>query len=145
MPQTYLINTFALYDLYLERELFGERITVTLGRLSAGQFFATLPAMTMVVSAAVNGNPTSLLPLPGRPRSHEPPGGLIKVKPTEDTYTKAGIFQASPRAGVSAYHGADFSIRSDDGALLIGEMGWTPDYTPARGRSPMVRQRSPGH
>jgi porin len=129
ISQAYVMNSFALYDLYFKQRLLDGGIEVDIGRFSAGQFFATMPAMGMVVSGAVNGNPTSLfLNAPYHATASASWAAHAKVKPTEQTYAEAGIFQASPRIGNPAYHGADFSIRPGDGVLLMAEAGWTPDF-----------------
>lgn len=39
-----------------------------------------------------------------------------------------GIYQVSNRVFDRAYHGLDWSIRSDDGVLLISQFGWTPEF-----------------
>jgi len=129
ISQAYVMNTFALYDLFLKQRLLDGRIELNVGRFSAGQFFATMPAMGMVVSGAVNGNPTSLfLNAPYHATAGASWAAHAKVKPTEQTYAEAGVFQASPRIGNPAYHGADFSIQSGDGVLLMAEVGWTPAF-----------------
>lgn len=150
VPQAYMMNTFALYDLYYQQQLFDGKLTLTAGRMMAGQFFATLPAMTMVVSAAVNGNPVSLFANAMYPSITSATWGTYaKVKPTADTYIDAGVFQASPRNGLTSYHGADFSIRPDDGILMIAEVGWTPSFkagesAPADGKTKAAPLELPG-
>jgi len=44
----------------------------------------------------------------------------------DDFYGAAGLYQASTRIGQIAYHGVDFSIRPQDGMLMLGELGWEP-------------------
>lgn len=129
LSQAYVMNSFALYDLYFRQWLFDNRLEITLGRFSAGQFFATMPAMGLVVSGAVNGNPTSLfLNAPYHATASASWAARAKFKPSHEGYLEAGIFQASPRIGNPAYHGADFSIQPGDGVLLMTEAGWTPTF-----------------
>jgi porin len=129
ISQAYVMNTFALYDLYFKQRLFDGRLEVNLGRFSAGQYFATMPAMGMVVSGAVNGNPTALfLNAPYHATASASWAAHAKYKPSDLAYIEAGVFQASPRIGNPAYHGADFSIQPGDGVLLMAEMGWTPTF-----------------
>lgn len=129
LSQAYVMNSFALYNLYVKQELFDGKLDLRVGRMSAGQFFATLPAMGQVVSGAVNGNPTSLfLNAPYHATASASWAAYTKFKPSDVTYVEAGIFQASPRIGDPAYHGADFSIRDGDGMLIMMETGWTPTF-----------------
>ncbi len=128
LSQAVVMDAFALYNLYYKQKLFDDRLHLHLGRLSAGQYFATLPAMGLGVSGAVNGNPTSLF-LNAPFHSTAGASWAAHGKWTNpQSYVEAGIFQASPRIGNPAYHGADFSIRSGDGMLLMAEMGWTPEF-----------------
>ncbi len=129
ISQARVMNTFALYDLFFKQRLCDDRWEVNVGRFSAGQFFATMPAMGMVVSGAVNGNPTSLfLNAPYHATASASWAAHTKFKPIDEVYLEAGVFQASPRIGNPAYHGADFTIQPGDGVLLMAEMGWTPDF-----------------
>jgi porin len=85
--------------------------------------------MGMVVSGAVNGNPTSLfLNAPYHATAGASWAARAKYQPTDSTYLETGVFQASPRIGNPAYHGADFTIQPGDGVLLMAEIGWTPDF-----------------
>jgi len=128
ISQARVMNTFALYDLYYKQRLFHDHLEINVGRFSAGQYFATLPAMGQVVSGAVNGNPTSLfLNAPYHATASASWAAHAKVK-NEHAYLEAGVFQASPRIGNPAYHGADFTIQPGDGVLIMAEMGWTPTF-----------------
>lgn len=129
ISQARVMNSFALYDLYFKQRLFDDRLELNVGRFSAGQYFATMPAMGMVVSGAVNGNPTSLfLNAPYHATASASWAAHAKYKPVDQAYVEAGVFQASPRIGNPAYHGADFTIQPEDGVLLMAEMGWTPTF-----------------
>lgn len=136
ISQAYVMNTFALYDLYFKLRLLDDRLELNVGRFSAGQYFATMPAMGMVVSGAVNGNPTSLfLNAPYHATASASWAAHAKYRPFEHFYVEAGVFQASPRIGNPAYHGADFSIQPGDGVLLMAEMGWTPAFGAQNGQN----------
>lgn len=129
ISQAYVMNTFALFDLYWKQRLFHDTVEIHLGRMAAGQYFATLPAMGLVVSGGVNGNPTSLfLNAPYHATASASWAAYTKWKPAKEFSVEFGAFQASPRIGLPAYHGADFSIRSDDGVLLMAEASWTPTF-----------------
>jgi len=128
ISQAYVMNTFALYDLYYRQVLLDGHLNLDVGRLSAGQYFANMPSMGKVVSGAVNGNPTSLfVNAPFHATASASWGVHAKLK-NDIAYLEAGVFQASPRIGNPAYHGVDFSIGSGDGILVMAETGWTPTF-----------------
>ncbi len=39
-----------------------------------------------------------------------------------------GVYQVSNRVFQRAYHGLDFSMRPNDGILMISQVGWTPEF-----------------
>jgi porin len=126
LSQAYVMNTFALYQLYLKQTLLDGRLEFVAGRFAPGQNFASLPALGLVVSGGVNGNPVSLfLNAPFQATGSASWAARAKYR-TPDFFAEAGVFQASPRADNPAYHGADFSIRPGDGLLVMAEFGWTP-------------------
>jgi len=128
LSQAYVMNSFALYDLYLKQKLLDDKLELRAGRLAAGQFFAALPAFGLQVNSAVNGNPTPLFlnaPFTASPNAN----WALYANYTEPAYyAQAGVFQASPRMTQTAYHGLDFSIRRDNGFLSMAEIGWTPAF-----------------
>jgi porin len=127
VSESYIENTGALYNLYLTQKAFDEKLDLQIGRMTAGQFFATLPAFGLQVSGGINGNPANLFSnAPFHAGITATWAATIKYKPTPTTYLSSGIFQASPRLGVYAYHGTDFSIRPGDGILMMFEAGWKP-------------------
>jgi porin len=137
VSQAYVMNTIALYNVYYKQELLDDVLEVRLGRMSAGQLFASLPVMGLPVSGAVNGNPTSLFTnAPFTSTASATWAAYARFKPTTETYVQAGIFQANPRVGKPAYHGTDFSIRPGDGTLMMMEMGWLPGSADAVEKAP---------
>lgn len=137
VSESYVENTGVLFDLYLTQKLLDDRLDLRIGRMSAGQFFATLPAFGLQVSGGINGNPANLFSnAPFHAGITSTWAGVVKFKPTHDTYLSSGIFQATPRLGVYAYHGTDFSIRPGDGILMMFEAGWKPTFGAHEARPP---------
>jgi len=127
LSQAVVIDTFALYGLYLRQQLWDDRLDIRVGRISAGQVFATLPIMGLPVGGAVNGNPTSLFTnAPFHATGSASWAAFVKALPTKSIYAQAGIFQASPQTGVPSNHGVNFSIERGDGELIMAEAGWLP-------------------
>jgi len=53
-------NTLFLYQAYLVQKTFDDRLEIGLGRVSASQFFATLPAFELLVTDGLNTVPIAL-------------------------------------------------------------------------------------
>ncbi|MEI6072930.1 MAG: carbohydrate porin [Verrucomicrobiae bacterium] len=136
VSESYVENTGVLFDLYLTQKLFDDKLDLRIGRMSTGQFFATLPAFGLQVNGGINGNPNNLFSnAPFHAGITATNAAMIKYKPTKESYVSTGIFQATPRLGVYAYHGADFSIRQSDGILMMFEGGWKPTFGASKGLS----------
>lgn len=130
--QAYVTPTMMFYELYWQQSLLDNALEFRVGRISSGDTFAALPAFGLQVNGGINGNPLSVFlnsEFTASPVATW--GAYAKYAPTSDTYASAGIYQATERLGVTAYHGLDFSIRSNDGVLLLGEVGWTPTFAQA--------------
>jgi len=129
VSESYVQGTGVLFDLYLTQKLFDDKLDLRIGRMSAGQMFANLPAFGLQVNGGINGNPNNFFSnAPFHAGITATNAAMIKYKPTKETYVSGGIFQATPRLGVYAYHGADFSIRPGDGILMMFEGGWKPTF-----------------
>jgi porin len=81
------------------------------------------------VSGGINGNPTSIF---FNAPFHSSPNATwatsAKIQATQEIYAEAGIYQASERLGKLGYHGLDFSIRANDGELVMVQVGWEPIF-----------------
>jgi carbohydrate-selective porin OprB len=121
--------TVLFYELYWKQMLFGDRLGLRLGRMSAGDQFASIPAFGLQVSGGININPTSILfdaPFTSPPNATWAASAKIKV--TKDIYAEAGIYQASDRIYKTGYHGLNFAIKGEDGELVMAEVGWEPKF-----------------
>jgi len=132
--QAYVTPTLMFYELYWQQSLLDDTLEIRIGRLTSGDTFAALPAFALQVNGGINGNPLSVFlnsEFTASPNATW--AAYARYAPTSSTYVSAGVYQATDRLGVTAYHGLDFSIRPQDGVLLLGEVGWTPIFgqTPA--------------
>ncbi len=129
VSQAYDTPTVMFYELYWQQSLLDDALQLRLGRLAAGDTFAALPAFALQVNGGINGNPLSVSVNSQFTASPVATwGAYAKYAPSSDTYLSAGVYQATDRLGMTAYHGLDFSIRPDDGVLVLGEAGWTPTF-----------------
>jgi porin len=117
--------TVLFYQMYWKEILYDE-LELRLGRMVAGDQFASLPAFALQVNGGINTNPTSIFA--NAPFTISPNATWAtsaKFKPTnQKIYAEAGIYEASKRLPRLGYHGLYFSMRPDDGELLLGQVGW---------------------
>jgi len=127
--QAYVVPTILFYEAYYAQQLFDETVEFRIGRMSPSDWFASLPAFGMQVQGGIDGNPTSLyLNSKFTSSPNATWGTAVKWSPTKEAYGAYGIYQATDRLGVLAYHGLDFSIRPDDGLFMMAEGGWEPTF-----------------
>ncbi len=129
VSESYVTPTAMFYELFYHQVLFNDFLEFKIGRLVAADDFCSLPAFGIQVSGGINGNPTSLFmnsKFTSSPNATW--GATLKINPSPITYVNSGIYQATDRLGLVAYHGLDFSIRPGDGILMFLETGWTPTF-----------------
>jgi porin len=122
-------DTVLFYQLYWKQLLLGDKLELRLGRMTAADQFASVPAFGLQVSGGINSNPTSLfVNAPFRSAPNASWAASAKIEATNDLYVEGGIYQASQRLDKAAYHGLNFSIGANDGELTMGQIGWTPSF-----------------
>jgi porin len=121
--------TVLFYELYWKQMLLGDKLELRLGRMTAADQFASVPAFVLQVSGGINANPTSVFvnsPFTSSPNATWAASAKIHV--TKEVYAEAGVYQASERLGKIGYHGLNFAINGDDGELIMGQVGWEPAF-----------------
>ncbi|TSA32407.1 MAG: carbohydrate porin [Verrucomicrobiaceae bacterium] len=127
--ESYVCPTGMFYEMYYTQKLFDDFLEFRIGRMVAADQFCVLPAFGLQVSGGIDGNPTSIFLNSNFTSSPNATwGATVKINPTPIVYAAAGIYQATNRLGKVAYHGLDFSIRSNDGILMFAETGWSPTF-----------------
>lgn len=129
VSESYVTPTGLFYEMYYAQQLFDDFLEIRLGRMVVADQFCGLPAFGMQVSGGIDGNPTSLYlnsKFVSSPNATW--GASVKINPTPLLYMVTGIYQATDRLGVVAYHGMDFSIRKNDSILMFAETGWSPSF-----------------
>jgi porin len=126
VAQAFNGRTVGLAQMYLEQKLFDDRLAVALGRLSAGDDFATSDLYGSYVSSGVNGNPFAVLEnVPSFTTDPVAQWGVRAiVRPTEQIHLSAGIYNADPDVARDGRHGVDFALDPEDGVLAIAEAGY---------------------
>ena len=127
--QAYVVPTVLFYEAYYAQKFLGDAFEFRVGRMSPSDWFASLPAFGMQVQGGIDGNPTSLyLNSKFTSSPNATWGAALKANPTGETYAAYGIYQATDRLGLIAYHGLDFSIRPGDAIFMMAETGWEPTF-----------------
>ncbi|MFV0416750.1 MAG: carbohydrate porin [Chthoniobacterales bacterium] len=129
VQQIYGGQTAIFYGLYLEQKLFDDRVSIKLGRFAAGDDFGSSPVYWLYMNNGIDGNPQAL---PVNSAYSSFPwstwASRLKIKPTKETYVSLGVYQATTRLTDRNYQGMDWSIRSNDGVVLISQFGWSPEW-----------------
>ena len=121
--------TVLFYELYWKQLLLEDKLELYIGRMTAADQFAAVPAFALQVSGGINGNPTSLFenaPFTSSPNATW--GASAKIYATKEIYAEAGIYQATERIFKLGYHGLNFAINENDGELVMGQVGWEPTF-----------------
>jgi len=137
-------DTYRLYELWLEQDLFDGRLSLRVGQITFDSEFAVLDAYGGVFVQSGFGAPEAFsanLPLPVYPNAT--PGLRVRFAPIEGLSLQAAIFDGnvapgltpdhSPNAAVSTEfnrHGTHWALRQDEGALCIGEISYRFNQIP---------------
>jgi len=127
VQQVYGSETFSFYSLYFEQEFWDGNGSLKAGRFTTGDDFATCPLYDLYMNYGIDSNPQALALIPGFSTSPEAVwGARIRLDPAPDWRVFAGAFQ-STTLNLYSGHGFDWEIDSEDGILLIGQVGWSPE------------------
>jgi len=122
-------NATRLAQAYLLQDFWDGRMSLAAGRLATGDDFAALDSYDYYTSAAVNGNPTSILVNAGSFTT--PPfaqwGGRATLRPADALYLSGGAYDADTRELQDRYHGFDLDFDPQNGVLVVGQLGYRPN------------------
>ncbi len=129
VQQVYGGQTAMFYALLFEQHLLDDKISIKAGRFSTGDDFASSPIYWLYMNNGIDGNPQAL---PVNTQFSAYPWAVwaarLRVEPTPEFNAMVGAYQVSTRVFDREYHGVDWSIRPNDGVLLISQIGWTPEF-----------------
>lgn len=114
-----------LVHLAFGQQLFDNKAELVLGRVIAGEDFATLRLACTSINQAICGNPIAAvqsISFPTYPSATW--GARIKVKPRTNWYGQVGAYLVYEDFRNSKDHGVKFSIPSGSGLLTLGEFGY---------------------
>lgn len=128
VQQVYGGSAVMFYGLILEQNLLDDKVNIKVGRFATGDDFASSPIYWLYMNNGIDGNPQSL---PVNTQFSAYPWAVwaarVKVQPTKEWSVMTGAYQVSERVFVRNYHGLDWSIRPNDGILLISQVGYSPE------------------
>ena len=130
---------FRFYSLYLEKDLLDKRLNIRLGRIAAGDDFASSPLYGIFVSNGVDGVPITIpinLFFTVYPTATW--GARAKFNLNKDFYILSGIYDGDKGVEYDKFYGLDFSLRLKAGLAFAQELA----YAPADGIGPAGL---PGH
>ncbi|PTY06764.1 carbohydrate porin [Verrucomicrobia bacterium LW23] len=118
-----------LYQITLEQKLLDDRVAFKMGRLSAGDDFATSPLYGLYLNNAIDGNIRAAL-FDTRFSAYPFPvwGGRLRIEPTPNTYIMSGAYQVSDDMFNPNRNGLDMAIRNTDGFLWLNQAGFTTEF-----------------
>ena len=126
-------QTIILTDLFLSQKLYDNKIDIKVGRFSAGDDFASSPIYWLYMNNGIDGNPQAL---PVNASFSAYPwaswAARMRVDPSPDWNVMAGLYQVSNKTFNRYLHGVNFSFEPDDGVMIVGQIGWTPEFFKSR-------------
>jgi carbohydrate-selective porin OprB len=117
---------YYLGQMYAQQKLFGDRLTLQIGRLTTGNNFASLLVFNDYVSFADNPFPISLINntiyFTSLPSVEWAAVGTIA--PTESVAFAVGVYGTNLPSGlpVASQHGIDFSFDGSGGPMEVGQL-----------------------
>jgi porin len=149
VQQVYGTETVVFYAFLLEQRLFEDKVGIKIGRFSAGDDFASSPLYWLYMNNGIDGNPQSI---PVNTAFSTYPGSVwaarLRVDPSPEWFAMGGVYQTT-NLNLYRDHGLNWSMNSNDGVLMIGQVGWTPEFfkrpvaskAPSDGKSVADRKR----
>ena len=129
VQQVYGGQTAMLYALYLTQKMWDDIAELKVGRFATGDDFASSPLYWLYMNNGIDGNPQAL-PVNGQFSAY--PWAVwaarLRLDPSPEWNAQLGIYQVSERTFVPYYHGVNMGFQASDGVMLIGQLGWTPEF-----------------
>ena len=128
VQQVYGTQTAVFYALILEQKFLEDKMSIKLGRFTTGDDFASSPLYWLYMNNAIDGNPQAL-PVNTGFSSYPAAvwGARLRVDPSPECNALFGIYQTT-NPSLYQYHGLNWSMNQSDGVLMIGQVGWTPEF-----------------
>lgn len=122
VSQIYGGQNFRVDNMYYDWSSPNKRLSISLGRLNAGDYFLQSPLYYSYISNAYDGNPVSVFYntiFSAYPNAQW--GSYAYYRPTDILATKFAIFNTNRDVSQNRFHGLNFSFHGNNGVLLITE------------------------
>lgn len=154
VQQVYGGSTAVFYGLTYEQRFCDDKVSFKFGRMAAGDDFASSPLYWLYMNNGIDGNPQSL-PVNGSFSTYPWSvwGARLRAKTSSETEAMVGVYQVTPQASIPYMHGLNWNINPNDGAMVIGQYGWAPEFfkpaasslpAPHDGKAVVVSAKSDG-
>ena len=126
-------QTIILTDLHLVQKFWDDKAQIKAGRFSAGDDFASSPLYWLYMNNGIDGNPQAL---PVNASFSAYPwaswAARLRVDPCPEWNAQLGVYQVSNKTFNRELHGVNFSFEENDGVMILGQIGWTPEFFKSR-------------
>ncbi len=129
VQQVYGGQRLMFYAVHLEQKFWDDKAQLKVGRFATGDDFASSPVYWLYMNNGIDGNPQAL---PVNAQFSAYPWAVwatrLRLDPTPEWNAQLGVYQVSNRTFDQAYHGLNMSMQSSDGLMVLGQIGWTPEF-----------------
>lgn len=120
------------YELYYSQKLdlpWDDVLTITAGRMSMSDSFASLPVFGYLSSGAMDSTAESIFFSSPFTASTVATWGIVADYETVNNLTFSyGLFQVQPNINLPSWNGTDFGIGGDDGYMMLMQVQWNPTF-----------------
>lgn len=120
-----------LAELAWQQSLLGGRLESRLGWIHASDDFATSPLYCYFQNNGLCGQIATVINSGFTIFPTGSWGGRLKVRPVDDVYLAAGVYEVNPTLGLAG-NGFKLGTSGATGVVLPAEIGWQPRVGPAR-------------
>ena len=130
-------NSAVLFEAWLEQSFFGGKVSLRAGQLALDSEFMGSDSASLFFNSSYGASASLTGNMPVSTYSITTLGVRLRVQPTEQCYLMFGVFDGNadpavtpdPTPGAATArsfnrHGIDWALRGDEGALLVGEIGY---------------------
>lgn len=137
VQEIYVPGNYFLGEIELSLESPDETMTVEVGRLFAGDVFATSDLWKYYVNAGINSNMNSISANIFFPSFNIAAWATrVNFQPNREWHLDAAIYDANPRVFKNDNHGACMSFEMDSGYLAMGQLSYKHHQRPEDNGNP---------
>ncbi len=117
------------YNLTLEQRFWDDKAKIKIGRFGASDDFNTSPIYGLYMNNGIDGNIRNVLfdtQFSAYPFATW--AARLRLDPTPEVNMQLGVFQTWDDIFDRSHHGLDWSIRGNDGVMMLAQLGWTPEF-----------------